>query len=368
MKMLGFGLMRLPHVGDYNNVDVEVVKVLADEFLKRGFTYFDTAYPYHGGNSETAFRDAVAKRYPRGSYKIADKMPMFSIQSQEQLPQIFDEQLAKCGVDYFDFYLLHCLNRQHYKTAVDLKAFEFVRQKKKEGKIRHIGFSFHDNAELLDKILTEHPEMEFVQLQINYLDIDDINIESGKCYEVAKKHDKDIFVMEPVKGGALANVPSEVAALFKLHSPNASPASWALRYAASFDNVVMVLSGMNSMEQLIENTTKIDHFDPITSEEQAIIQQAAKMLKESVAIQCSECRYCVADCGKKMAIPEYFSIYNNLMRGGPSQKPLAMGYYGNLALSHGKASECDQCGKCESLCPQHLPIIKHLKLVAAELG
>jgi len=367
MKKLGFGMMRLPFINEYNNVDIEAVKKLADEFLKQGFVYFDTAYIYHGGNSEIAFREAVAKRHLRDSYVIADKMPMFIIQSKEQLSQIFDEQLERCGVEYFDYYLLHNLNRQFYKITQQVNAFQFVEQKKKEGKIRRIGFSYHDNAEFLDQILTEHPEMEFVQLQLNYLDINDISIESGKCHEVAVKHGKQIVVMEPVKGGMLANVPDEVKTLFKGYNSKASPASWALRYAASFENVIMLLSGMSNEEQLADNINTMKDLGELNKEEQSIIHKATEIIKENVAISCTECRYCVADCPQKILIPDYFVIYSNLVRSKGTQKDLAKVYYGNLIRDYGKASDCVQCGVCEGHCPQHLPIMKHLKEIATAL-
>ena len=365
MKKLGFGLMRLPFINEYNNVDVEVVKRMADEFLKQGFVYFDTAYVYHGGNSETAFREAVARRHPRDSYVIADKMPMFMIQSQEQLPQIFDEQLTRCGVEYFDYYLLHNLNRQTYKVVQKVDAFRFVEQKKKEGKIRRIGLSYHDNAELLDRILTGHPEVEFVQLQLNYLDINDIGIESGKCHDVAVKHGKDVIIMEPVKGGLLANVPDEVNALFKGYNSDVSAVSWAIRYTASFENVIMILSGMSNEEQLAENINIIKNINALNPEEQSIVQKAAKIIKAATTISCTECRYCVADCPQKIAIPDYFAIYNNLKRSEATQAQLAEVYYSNLIQNYGKASDCVQCGVCEKHCPQHLPIREHLKEIAA---
>ena len=366
MKKLGFGLMRLPFIGEYNNVDVEAVKKLGDEFIKQGFAYFDTAYVYHGGNSETVFREAVAERHPRNSFIIADKLPIFMIQSQEQLPKIFDEQLARCGVEYFDYYLVHNLNRQTYKTAKEMNAFRFVEQKKTEGQIRHIGLSHHDSAELLDQILTEHPEMEFVQLQLNYLDIDDIIIESGKCHEVAIKHGKKVIIMEPVKGGLLANVPDEVKTLFTDYNPNASVSSWALRYAASFENI-MILSGMNTEEQLTDNINTISNLGALNKEELAIIQKAAAIIGAAITISCTECRYCMADCPQNIAIPDYFAIYNNLKRSEATQINIAEVYYNNLIQDYGKASDCTQCGICEKHCPQRLPIMEHLKDIAAIL-
>ena len=365
MGKLGFGMMRLPIVGGTDSVDVETVKAMSDEFLKQGFVYYDTAYGYHNGTSETVFRDVVARRYPRGSFAICTKMPIFSVQSEEQLSEFFNEQLEKCGVEYFDNYMLHCINRMFYQTAQNVNAFPFLAQKKKEGKINNIGFSYHDNAELLEQILTEHPEVDVVQLQFNYVDIDDIGIESGKCYEIATKHGKKVIVMEPLKGGVLASVPPEAAALFAGYDPDASPASWALRYAASFENVEIVLSGMNSMGQLTENITTMKDPAALNTEEQTIIKKAAEIIKASISIPCTECRYCVSDCPQNIAIPEYFTIYNNLRRFEATQKPIAANYYSNLSQVRGKASECIECGVCEERCTQRLPIREHLKEVAA---
>jgi len=367
MKKLGFGMMRLPFLGEYNNVNVEKFKKLADDFIRQGFTYFDTGYPYHGGNSETAFREAVAKRHPRTSYVITDKMPMFAVEKQEQLQQFFDEQLNRCGVEYFDYYLLHCLDRKSYETTQKTNAFGFIKQKKQEGKIKCIGFSYHDNAELLDRILTEHPEVELVQLQMNYMDFDDISIESGKCYDLAVKHGKKVIIMEPLKGGALANVPDEANALFKGYNPNASIASWGLRYAASFEKVIMVLSGMNSEEQLSDNINTMSNFLPLNAEEKTVISKAVEVIKKGIAIACTECRYCVGKCPQNIAIPEYFTIYNNLKRFESTQMPVAQAYYGNLIQNFGKASQCTQCGTCEEHCPQHLHIREHLKEIATAL-
>jgi len=367
MKKLGFGLMRLPFVDEYNNVNIEATKTLADKFLQQGFNYFDTAYPYHGGNSEIAFREAVARRHPRNAYLIADKMPMFLIQQREQLSKIFDEQLTRCGVDYFDYYMLHNLNRVTYGVTQKTDAFKFIKQKKMEGKIVRIGLSFHDNAELLDRILVEHPEVEFVQLQINYLDIDDITIESRKCYEVVVKHGKNVIAMEPLKGGVLAKLPAEAEALFKGSNPNASAASWALRYATSFEEVIMVLSGMNSEEQLSDNMNTMNKFTPLNEDEQAVILKVSEIIKAGITIPCTECRYCVDKCAQHIAIPEYFSIYNNLKRSETTQLLLAQAYYGNYIQDFGKASECTQCGTCEEHCPQHLPIHEYLREIAATL-
>lgn len=368
MKKLGFGLMRLPQTdSDYGNVDYERVKKMADRFMAEGFTYFDTAAPYHKGNSEVAFREAVAKRYPRSSYTITDKLSLFMIKFPEEFPAFFQGQLERLGVEYLDYYWLHGLGGPSYRQAEEWHAFDFVQSLKAEGKVKHIGLSFHDKAALLDEILTKHPEMEYVQLQLNYLDWEDATVEARKCYKVAAKHRKPVIVMEPIKGGSLVNILEEAEALFKSHAPELSTASWAIRFAASPANVMMVLSGMSDEAQMEDNLSYMKQFRPLDQGEQQVVSQAAEIIRNAIAIPCTACRYCVEDCPKKIAIPDYFAIYNNLKRFGGPQGMVARTYYGNLTQTYGKASDCIRCGKCEKLCPQHLPIREYLKEVAAEL-
>ncbi len=369
MKKLGFGLMRLPQLDgdDYGSVDIETVKKMADAFMENGFTYFDTAAPYHRGNSEVAFREAVVKRYPRSSYTITDKLSLFMIQKEEDMQGFFEAQLERLGLDYIDYYWLHGLGGPSYGQAERMRAFEFVQQKKKEGKVKHIGLSFHDKAELLDEILTKHPEMEYVQIQLNYLDWEDPTVESRKCYEVAVKHQKPVIVMEPIKGGSLVNIPDEARELYQKQNPELSVASWAIRFAASPSNVMMVLSGMSNEEQMEDNISYMKEFRPLNEDEQKAVEKAAGIIKAAIAVPCTACRYCVDDCPKKIAIPDYFSIYNNLKRFGGPQGMVARTYYGNLTQTHGKASDCIKCGKCEKRCPQHLTIRKYLEDVAGAL-
>ncbi len=369
MKKLGFGLMRLPQLDPNDNtaIDLETVKGMADRFMEAGFTYFDTAAPYHRGNSEIAFREAVAKRYPRDAYTITDKLTLFMIQRKEDFPAFFAAQLERLGVEYMDYYWLHALGESTYRQAEEWGAFDFLQQRKAEGKVKHIGFSFHDKAALLEEILTRHPEMEYVQLQLNYLDWEDATVESRKCYEAATRHGKPVIVMEPIKGGTLVNVPEEVKALFTDYAPERSIASWAIRFAASLPNVMMVLSGMSDEAQMADNIGYMKHLEPMKEEELAILEKARQIIQGKIAIPCTACRYCVDDCPRKIAIPDYFSIYNNLKQFGPKQGIVAYTYYGNLTQSHGKASECIKCGKCESHCPQHLSIRAYLETVAAEL-
>ena len=367
-KKLGFGLMRLPLTdpNDGASVDVELLKTMVDAFLEKGFTYFDTAWMYCGFQSECAIREALVKRHPRDSYTLADKLHAGFLKTKEDRERIFQEQLKKTGVDYFDYYLLHDVGTDHYKTYQELDCFRWLEEKKAQGLARHIGFSYHDNAELLDRVLTEHPEVEFVQLQLNYLDWDSEGVQSRKCYETAVKHGKPVIVMEPVKGGTLARVPESVEKMFREARPEMSIPSWAIRFAASLEHVMVVLSGMSNMEQLLDNTDYVADFQPLSAQEQALVKKAVDAINSTIAIPCTGCSYCTEGCPQRIAIPKYFSLYNADLQEIKEKSWRPQGeYYTRLTMNFGKASDCLECGQCEQVCPQHLPIIRHLKDVAA---
>lgn len=367
MNKLGFGLMRLPtqEIDGEKKIDIEQLKEMVDTFLARGFTYFDTAWMYCNFQSECAIREALVERHPRESYTLATKLHAAYVKTKEDRDRIFGEQLKKTGVNYFDYYLLHAIGRENYPTYTEMDCFAWLKEKKESGLVRHMGFSYHDDAEFLDQVLAEHPEMEFVQLQINYLDWESEGVQSRKCYEVATRHGVPVIVMEPVKGGTLANVPEAVKEMFKRHQPDLSVASWAVRFTADLDNVFMVLSGMSNMEQLLDNTSNMMDRQPLSEAEQEIIRRAVGFINGSIAIPCTGCAYCVDGCPVGIPIPQYFSLYNADKQEIPGKSWTPQeSYYVNLTKEFGAADQCLECGHCEQVCPQHLPIIQHLKEVA----
>ena len=368
MKKLGFGLMRLPTQGGVKDaaIDVEQVKGMVDAFLERGFTYFDTAWMYCNHQSENVAREALVSRYPRERFTLATKLHAGYLNGKEDRDRIFGEQLRKTGAGYFDYYLLHSINRELYEKYTRYDCFEWLREKQRQGLVRHIGFSFHDSAEFLEEVLSAHPEFEFVQLQINYLDWDSESVQSRRCYEAARRHNLPVIVMEPVKGGTLASVPPAVERLFRAAAPGRSTASWAIRFAAGLDGVMVVLSGMSNMEQLLDNTGFMADPAPLSEDELHILRQAVELIRSGIAVPCTGCAYCTDGCPMQIAIPEYFSLYNADLQeaGAAAEKPRRADYLA-LAADHGRAGDCIGCGQCESVCPQKLPIIRHLREVAS---
>ena len=342
-KNFGFGCMRFPTMDD--QIDLAQVTEMVDCFLGAGFNYFDTARPYHSGNSEAALKTCLTSRYPRERYVLADKLSITQFEKEEEILPLFESQLERCGVDYFDFYLIHANSGLRHEQFKELHAYDIVKQLKAEGKIRHMGMSFHDSARVLDKILTEVPELDFVQLQINYVDWNDPKVQSRKCYEVCKKHGKPVMVMEPVKGGTLVNLPE--AALKEMTA--GSPASYAIRYAASLPEVCMVLSGMSSMEQMQDNVSFMRDFQKLSYEEEQTIERVRSIYQAQTRIPCTGCRYCVDGCYGKIDIPKVFAAYNDVLEG----KEGAGEAY--RALERG-ADRCVGCDMCANVCPQSLNI------------
>lgn len=314
---LGFGLMRLPK-DKQGQIKLDEVQRMVDSYMERGFNYFDTAYVYEG--SEEAIRQTLVEKYPRDVYTLADKLPAWKLTCQEDVERIFQESLNRTGVDYFDFYLLHSVEKSHYPTYEKYQCFDFIQEMKKQGKIKYMGFSFHDDADFLDKVLTEHPEIDFVQLQLNYLDWENGVIQSRRNYEVARKHHKPIVVMEPVKGGTLASFSDDIEKIYKDYAPQKSIASWALRYVASLDGVMTILSGMSNAQQMNDNLDTMTHFEKINNEEAKLIKQVTDQVLSYPTIPCTKCRYCTPGCPMHIQIPDLFTAYNSAKMYGENRR------------------------------------------------
>lgn len=360
-KNFGFGCMRLPMQGE--EVDTEEFSKMVDFFLGHGFNYFDTAHGYLDGKSETAIRECLTKRYPRESYILTNKLSEQYFHKEEQIRPFFESQLEACGVDYFDFYLMHAQNKENFKKYKSCRAYETALALKEEGKIHHVGISFHDKASVLEQILKEYPQIEAVQIQFNYVDYEDPSVESRKCYEVCRKYGKPVIVMEPVKGGSLVTLPEEMQEIFD-GLKGGSSASYAIRFAAGFDGMMMVLSGMSNMEQMEDNVGFMEEFRPLSEQEREAVNRVRELFFRQNLIPCTACRYCTSGCPKQIAIPDLFACLN-------AKKQLRnwkADYENNASIKNGgKASECIKCGKCEDICPQHLKICDLLEEVAKEI-
>ena len=364
MPKLGFGAMRLPETE--GKIDHDKVCGMVDKYLQSGFNYFDTAYVYHGGKSEVAIREALVKRYPRESFMVATKLPAWEVRKEEDIERIFNEQMERMGVEYFDFYLLHSIeDGSNYDTYVKYNCFDWCMKRKEEGKIRHFGFSYHGSPELLEKILDDHPEVEFVQIQLNYLDRTNPVVRSQQLYEILYKRNIPIIVMEPVRGGMLANMPSEIESKFKARQPEKSVASWALRFVGSLPGIMTILSGMSNDCQVEDNISTFTDFEPLSKDELEIVDEVTKEILKMPQIGCTACKYCCDGCPMRISIPDIFRTINTLRRYPDDWR--AKNFYSGLTQRSGKASDCIACGQCESVCPQRLPIIELMKEAAGIL-
>ena len=362
---LGFGLMRLPKLKD-GSIDIEQTAEMANRFLAAGGTYFDTAHCYDNGESEKALHEAIIKRHPRETFTIADKLNTWQAHDEASAKQQLQNSLERTGAGYFDYYLLHALQRGNYRKYEEYHLWDFLKEQKAKGVLRHIGFSFHADPALLDELLTAHPEVDFIQLQINYADWENPGVASRECYEIARKHGKSLTVMEPVKGGALADPPQGVQDIFRSADPDASMASWAIRYVASMDGIITVLSGMSNLTQMDDNLSYMRDFRLLSDAEQKVIAAAQAELTKDHSIKCTACHYCVEGCPMSIAIPEIFRVKNE-----EEKKPSWDGgkqAYAIATHDKGKASDCLECGQCEGVCPQHLPIIELLKTCTSMEG
>lgn len=363
LSRLGFGMMRLPTDG--NGVDVPQVCRMVDDYMAGGMCYFDTAYMYCENQSESVVKAAVVDRYPRERFWLTTKLPIWMAQTLEDRDRIFQEQLRRTGAGYFDLYLFHSIEDGNYQRYVDFDCFAWALEQKRRGQVRHLGFSFHGTPELLERILTEHPEVEIVQIQLNYADWDNPLVQSRRVYEVLRKFNKPILVMEPVKGGSLATVSPQVEEKMRALQPDATPASWALRFVASLPGVVTILSGMSDRAQMADNLKTLGAFQPLSQQEQAVIRYAQEQLAQSPAIGCTSCRYCVAGCPQEIRIPDVFRALSALRLYGEKEEPHNL--YQGITKAGGKASDCLGCGQCEGVCPQHLPVVSLMKEAASRL-
>ena len=365
MPKLGFGLMRLPEKD--GKIDMDHLCRMVDAYMQAGMNYFDTAYVYHGGNSEKAIKEALVRRYPRDRFMLATKLPAWCMKEPADRDRIFNEQLERCGVDYFDFYLLHSIeDGGNGETYERLDCFDWGLQKKAEGKIRHFGFSFHGSPAYLINVLDKHPEIEFVQIQLNYADWKNPVVRSGELYEILHSRNIPMIIMEPVKGGTLASLRPELEEMYRAVRPDASVASWALRFVGSLPGVMTILSGMSTEEQMNDNIGTFARFEPLSDVEKDLVGKVRSIMLNVPQIGCTSCRYCTPGCPMNISIPDVFRAINTMNLYGDVFRPKAF-YGGVIGQGHGRASECIACGQCEGVCPQHLPIIELLKEASEKL-
>ena len=360
----GFGCMRLPltDANDPTSIDQDLFNEMVDIYMEKGFNYFDTSYAYHNGTSETAIRKAVVERYPRESFKICDKMPTWALTCEEDNDKFVNEMLERLGIDYFDVFFIHNINGPWFKNAVKANTFEYVKKMKEDGIAKQIGFSFHDKADLLEKVLDEYGDIfDIVQLELNYLDWEDPSIEAHKCYDLCAKHGLDVYVMEPLKGGVIVNPSDEIKNDFKQFNPDKSIASMAIRFCASLEHVKIVLSGMSKMDDLLDNIDTYENFEILSDEENEFLEKMAQKLSENLAVPCSECGYCVDACPEMIPIPEYFNLYNT-SKNQPESDIYRL-YYDKLADEKVPADECTYCGTCLDYCTQKIDIPEELEKV-----
>ena len=365
MTQLGFGMMRLPLLdeNDQTSIDIEQVNKMIDTYMESGFNYFDTAFVYHEGVGESTFKKTVVDRYPRDSFKIATKLPLFVITEESQLEPIFAQQLENCGVDYIDYFMLHNVSGFTENAWKNVDLYSFIENKKEEGKIRHIGISTHGDAEFLEEILFDHPELEFVLLQINYLDWEDEGIDAKKCWEVARKYNKKIMIMEPYKGGFLADVPEEAEKIMKEYNPDKSVVSWAMRFVANIDDIDVILTGASTLEQLENNIVEFKNAEPLNDEEIEILKEVTEIINSNITVDCTKCRYCVDACTEEIDIAKIFDLYNKHKMLETDEWT----QFGNAYLNYTKlpdvgiASDCIECEACIEECPQGINIPDVLK-------
>lgn len=354
--------MRLPLNDDKNHIiDTQKTKEMIDYFMKKGYNYFDTAHIYHGKNSEKIVKELISDCYPRDSFVLTTKLPIFNLEKEEDMQLIFEEQLAKCGVEYFDYYLLHNVSSKHRAKFTEIDSFSFVKRMKDEGKIKHIGISCHDTPEFLEKVLVDHPEIEVVQLQINYLDWNDSVIQSGKCYDVACKYDKKVIVMEGLKGGSLVNLDDKSSKILSEYDDSISLVEWSFRFNLSLDNILVVLSGMNTIHEVKENIEICENFRALNDDERKLLDKVARNIHENIKVGCTGCNYCIDYCPQNIQIPEFFKLYNcqNMI----SQHSLGVYYRNLVSLENISPQDCTECNSCVSYCPQNIIIPETLKKV-----